>query len=269
MVLKGYFDGGNQADSRQYDRITLAAALGTPEQWYGLELAWRGVLDSHEAEFLHTTNAISLQKEFSKSKGWSDNRVDAFISDCVDVVEQHMLEPGRLFISDHVRNIARDGLNIFTFTVPLKDYREVRKINPKLPTSCTEICTTESLGLVFKYGRRLGVDWYELFFDQNEPFYGHVWDRRTNRKSRKHITPMRQVAHLGESDMRVVPALQVADLFAWCINHVTDVRRDWHKHLLSLSWDALILDYKRLLRPIPGALERTAAWNLPTRRLDR
>jgi hypothetical protein len=60
MVLKGYFDGGNQADSRQYDRITLATVCGTADQWKTPELEWREVLTAHKADFLHTTNAVSL-----------------------------------------------------------------------------------------------------------------------------------------------------------------------------------------------------------------
>jgi hypothetical protein len=273
VVLKGYFDGGNQVDSRRYDRITLATALGTSEQWCDLESAWKGVLDSHGADFLHTTNAVCLQKEFSKNKGWTDDRVNDLISDCVNVIEQHIVVPGRIVIPDRfgflLPNIARSGLNIFTFTIPLADYRRARKINPKLPNSVTEVCTTESLGICFKWGRRIGAEWYELYFDQGEPFYGHVHDRWHNRKSKKQITLMNRVVHVRESDMRVVRALQIADLFAWCINHVNDVRRKWHERLNRLPWDSLILDYGRLLKPIPGKLERTAAWNLPTRKLDR
>ena len=69
MVLKGYFDGGNQADRTRYDRVTLAVALGTVEQWTPLESAWEKVRLVHEAPPLHTTDAIGLHKDFSKNKG--------------------------------------------------------------------------------------------------------------------------------------------------------------------------------------------------------
>lgn len=272
MVLKGYFDGGNQPDSTRYDRVTLAAACGTNDQWCALESAWKEVLAKHKAPPLHTTDAIGLHAEFSAEKGWDHNRVDNFVSDCVGVVEKHMVLPGELIIPEGPgwrKSIARDGVNIFTFTIPIADYKRARQVVPMLPTSCTEICVSETLGLVFSWGRRIGAGFYELYFDQNEPFYGHVQDRRVNKKSKKQVTLLEKVAYVGESDSRLVPALQIADLFAWCINHVGDVRRKWHRRLNDLPWDSLILDYGLLLGPIPGALERTAAWNLPKRKLDR
>ena len=33
MVLKSFFDAGNQADSTQYDVVSLASVSGTSEQW--------------------------------------------------------------------------------------------------------------------------------------------------------------------------------------------------------------------------------------------
>jgi hypothetical protein len=270
MVLKSYFDGGNQADSRQYDRITLATACGTREQWEGLESGWKNVLSAHNAPFLHTTNAIGLQKEFSKSKGWDNDKVDRFIYDCVETIEKHVAVPGKIIIPrSEFRNLVKSGLYVVTMTIPLDDYQRARKINSDLPSSVTEICASETLGLCFKWGRHVGAKWYELYFDQGEPFYGHIYDRRQNKKSRKAITLMDKVIHLGESDMRVVPALQVADLFAWCINHNDAVHRRWHEKLHSLSWDNFDLDYDHLLKPTPGALERTARWNLPKRKPNR
>jgi hypothetical protein len=274
VVLKGYFDGGNQADSTQYDRIALATACGTIEEWTAFESAWKENLAVHHAPFLHVTDAIGLQKTFSKQKGWNYSKVDTFICDCVSIIEQHMVVPGRIFVPAEDRlglrlNIAKPGLNIFTFTIPLKDYKRARLVVRKLPNSATELCATESVSIVFKWGRRIGVEWYELYFDQGEPFYGHIYGRRHNKKSKRQITPMKKVVHLGESDMRVVPALQVADLFAWCINHVDDVRRKWHGDLNRLPWESLVLDYNHLLTPNPDALERISTWKLPMRKLDR
>jgi hypothetical protein len=267
VVLKSYFDGGNQADSRQYDRITLAAVCGTSEEWRGLESAWKDVLSTHKAPFLHTTDAIGLQKEFSKDRGWTDDKVDSLISACVEVIAQHISIPGRLFIPrSYFRNVGKPGLFPVTMTIRLDDYRRARERDPRLPVSVNEICASESLGMCFKWGKHIGAQRYELYFDQGEPFYGHVYDRRHNKKSKKDITPMSEVIHIGESDMRDVPALQVADLFAWCINHNDDVRRKWHGQLHELPWDSLRLNEEELLRSTAGALERTSAWKLPRRK---
>ena len=93
LVLKGYFDGGNQADSEQYDRITLATVCGTLFQWSSLESDWNDALSRHSASFIHTTNAVGLQKEFSQNKGWNNDKVDNLLSDCVRVIERHLYVP--------------------------------------------------------------------------------------------------------------------------------------------------------------------------------
>lgn len=197
--------------------------------------------------------------------------MDDLISDCVRVIERHLYIPkGKVDPALPFGDIAKPGLMVVTLTIPLDDYKRAQKNNPDLPNSVTEICATESLSFSFKWGRKIGTLRYELYFDQNEPFYGHAYDRRHNKKAKKDIDIMKRVHHLGESDMRVVPALQVADLFAWCINHNEDVRRNWHHYLHSLpNWGSLILDYGYLANSTLGVLKRMAMWKLPQRKLMR
>ena len=54
MLIKAYFDGGNQADSTRYEVVTLAAVSGTPSQWLHFNADWQIVLKKHGAVFLHT-----------------------------------------------------------------------------------------------------------------------------------------------------------------------------------------------------------------------
>ena len=260
MILKSYFDGGNQADSSQYDRVTLATACGTSDQWNMFESAWNEVLQKHNASFLHTTEAVSLQRAFNKDKGWSRESVDGLISDCVDVISAHLCVRGPL------GGVFRSGLNALTFMIPLDDYKRARESLETLPNSVNEICVSETLAFCFRWGRRIGAQGHHLYFDQGEPFYGHAVDRWQTKKSRKAIVPMEKVFRLSELDSRVTPALQLADLFAWCINHNDVVTREWHERLHALTWYSLYLDYDLLMKPAPGALERTAAWNLPRRK---
>jgi hypothetical protein len=74
VVLKSYFDGGNQADSSQYDRVTLATACGTSDQWDMFESAWNEVLQKHNASFLHTTEAVSCSMLFTKTKAGAESQ---------------------------------------------------------------------------------------------------------------------------------------------------------------------------------------------------
>jgi hypothetical protein len=267
VVLKGYFDGAQTADN---DRVTLACACGTCEEWEPVESAWKQVIAKHEAPPLHTTDANALQKDFDEKKGWSNKKVDAYISDCVDVIEGSLAEAGRLVIptlsGGLLPNIAKPGLNVLTMTIPFDDFRRAREVIRNMPNSVSELCASETLGFVFRWGRRLGVEGYLLYFDQGEPFFGHVDDRRKGKKSKKQIAEMEKVASLTKLNTRISPALQIADLCAWGVNHKDDARREWHKHLNRLSWESYDLTYEYLINPTPGALERTAAWNLPKRK---
>lgn len=80
VVLKGYFDGAQSANA---DRVTLASVSGTCGEWTPVERAWKQVIADHKAPPLHTTDAYALQKEF---KGWTNEKVNDYISACVDVL---------------------------------------------------------------------------------------------------------------------------------------------------------------------------------------
>ena len=247
MVFKGYFDGGRDTHSKC---ITLATACGATKQWNRFNRAWKAILDAHGAiHGLHTTDAVALQGQFSKDKGWGRESVDALISDCVTVIARY------------IRSIR-----VVTLTIALDDYRRARKVNPYLPTAVSEICTTECVAFCFRQGNKIGAESFHLIFDQGEPFYGHVLDRKNNKKAVRKIPNMSKVSFLGEADARFTPGLQMADLFAWCINHNDTVSRQWHGRLHALSWDNLSLPYELLLRPKNGALETIRSWNLPQRK---
>ncbi len=260
MVWKSYFDGGNESDNPEFSHACLATVCGSDRQWRMFNSDWQKVLYRHKANFLHTTDAVSLKNEFSTENGWTDRRVNAFIGDCVRTIGKHIEipegAPGRG---------ARGGLYPVTFMIPLTDWLRARAENPSLPNTVAEVCTTESLGFCFKRGTQLGAKRFELYFDRGEPFYGHVSDRWRSSKARSEMPLLTSVARLGEADMRAVSALQMADLFAWCINHNHVVVRDWHKALHSLPWSALFLDYPKLIRPRPRAIELTRSLKLPQR----
>jgi hypothetical protein len=262
VILKSYFDGGNQADSPDYSHACIAVVSGSPTQWQRFNTAWNKVLYKHDAEFLHTTDAVSLRNEFSIDNGWNKNSVDAFILDCVRVIEKHIeISPGN---PNHP--IPRKGLYPVTLLIPLADWLKARQERPDLANRVAEIFASESLGFCFKRGHSLGVKRYQLYFDRGEPFYGYVYDRYNSPKARKAMPLLESIAHIGESDMRDAPALQMADLFAWCVNHNHQVVRDWHAGIHYLPWHSLHLDYARLINPHPKAIEMTRAFNLPKRK---
>jgi hypothetical protein len=248
MIFKGYFDGARDANSK---RITVAMVCGESEHWDGFTANWKSILAIHRAPFLHMTDAMALRGEFAKEKGWDKPLVDALISDCVRLISEYM-----------------DSLNVVTMDIYREDFLRARKTVPSLPNTMSELCATESLGFCFKYGKDKNADWYQLYYDQGEPFFGHICDRKNHRKARRHIPNLSKVAVLAEANMRLFPPLQMADLFAWAISHNHRVSREWHRCLNDLDWKSLCLRYENLVRPIEGAAELIESWNLPRRKAD-
>jgi hypothetical protein len=224
MVLKAFFDGGNQADSIQYDVVSLASVCGVPDQWRGFDRDWKAALATHHAPWLHTTDALTLNKPFTKQNGWDKERVHAFISACTLVAENHLAVP-----------LRKDGLVPHVVTIVLKDFIRAREANQEVPKDATTLCATQSVATVLARAAGMGAHFVYLTFDQNEPFMGHIYDRQHNKKARRHLKPFAgKISGLSETDMRYVPALQMADLFAWCYSHKNaNPPHEWQRTLLA------------------------------------
>lgn len=260
VALKSYFDGSNHADSSEYDRISIAVVCGTRTQWRRFDTAWEKVLYKHHADYLHTTDAVSLQHDFAKEKGWNNARVDSFIGDCVTVVGKHIAIP-----SPEPGMSPKMGLFTATLTVPFADWIKAKKTVPELPDTIEEICATESLGFALKWGKYIGCQKWQLYYDRGEQFYGHIHNRWRHPKAQKDIELMKEILDVSESVAMHVPALQMADLLAWSINRANRETRLWHVRLHDLPCHNALLDYAHLIRPNLERLEQIASWKLPRR----
>jgi hypothetical protein len=69
--------------------------------------------------------------------------------------------------------------------------------------------------------------------------------------------------------MREVPALQAADVFAWCVNHRKVALRDWQKRILKIDRDGQSIDYEMLMDADQAVMSRINSFNLPRRRVMR
>lgn len=261
MILKSYFDGGNQADSKQYDVLTLAAVSGTHAEWFPFNKEWRKTLGKHGVEWLHTTDAISLADPFSRRKGWSETKRDALLMDCVRVVGRHIARQNR------PNEPGRYGLYPFTVTVVLKDFIEARKITSGLPTTAAEACVTQALAKCLEWGVNAVAEHHHLIFDQGEAFRGHIVDRNRSRKALKDVPVLGKITSIEEADMRKLPPLQLADLYAWCVSHKErNLGFRWQEQLLSMDRDDEWITYDRLINPIPGVADLVGGWKLPRRK---
>lgn len=266
MIFKSYFDGGNQADSTQYDVLTLASVSGTLDMWKLFERDWKAVLIKHRAPFLHTTDAVSLLREpFTRDNGWDEDRRDAFLLDCVTVVDNHIGRPRTKTMP------ARVGLVPYTVTIVLDDFLKARKVNPAVPKTATELCATQAAWRCVDLGYRAGANFFHLVFDQGEPFMGHIHDRMRNKKARKHLKILNRITSLTEADMRLFPAIQMADLFAWCISHKnSESRFKWQNRILAYrKWIDEWFTYEHMAQIKPETADLVNSWNLPPRRATR
>lgn len=260
MVLKSYFDASNHADSSEHDRISVATVCGDKKQWKRFDRDWRKVLYKHGTEYLHTTDAVCLQNDFAVEKGWNSKRVDSFIGDCVSVVKRHIAIP------PSIPRGPREGLFPVTLTIPFDDWLRAKKDAPEIPDTIEDILARESAAYALNWGRIVGSKKYELYFDRGEPFYGYIQNTWRHPKAQRDIELMKDILSISEAVSTEVPALQMADLFAWSINHANQETREWHIRLHDLPWQSRLLDYEHLIMPNSDALRRIESWHLPPRK---
>jgi hypothetical protein len=264
VAIRCYFDGGNLHETE--GEITLAGIVGNEIQWKNLERRWEKHVEKHRAKFVHTTDAIALQNEFSKDKGWCNNRVRHLMSDSVSIILECLAK-----IPDNPDNPSVDsfqGIMPFTITVRMDDFKRALGTIPDLGTpegacamTCVDLCF--QYGVNYLRGRR-----FNLIFDRGEPFYGHLKDRQNNKASLK-IDPIWEKTALTELNMRELPGLQVADVFAWATNarhRHGRIEHEWQERLLAKHREDRLLSYERLLKPNLETIDLVKSWRLPRRR---
>ena len=257
MVLKSFFDGSNEADSTQYDVVTLASVSGTIDLWRAFERDWRATLKKHGADWLHTTDLVAGASPYSNREGWCDASREAFVSDCVKIIDE------RVVIQRPT--MRRRGLVPYAVTIYLKDYLRACADNPEVPRTVSELLSTQVVYRCLDLGYRMKTDFFHLFFDQGEPYMGHILDRKN---TRKRIPMLERITQIGQINMRRTPALQMADVFAWCASH-----RDIQPHP---RWQSVILShhnvfderyhYERIMKIQPGIAALVKSWGLPPRK---
>lgn len=262
VVLKSYFDGGNQADSGKYELVSLAAMSGTPDVWTPFEEDWNNILVSHHAHHLHTTDAVAREGIYT---GWTEEQRDSFLSDCVHVAATHSARPT---IGDIQ---GRYGLFYFVISFVLKDFISFAKEHPESPNNVNESCLRQSLSEVLPYSiEQAACDQCHLFFDQGEPFYGHLKQLKENKKAAKEATALSRITHYSESDMRCVPALQLADLYAWGQSHrQLKFKPAWLDFLLRTWFLWSWIDESNIHQVDSKSQAMWSSWKLPKRRATK
>ncbi|MGA8030716.1 MAG: hypothetical protein WB992_26525 [Bryobacteraceae bacterium] len=261
VLFKGYFDGGNQPDSRRHKTVTLACVFGHAPALKKFAHLWRANLKRHGAAYLHTTDAVRLEGIYKD--GWDEVTRDAFIQDCARILGDSILRQdtdGRII----------QGLIPCSITIDLGDFKRVQVEVPSGPQNAGEVLATQAFTKMIEGGRLLLADFYELFFDRNEPYRGHIVDRIRNPRfiaqmKKNGIDIGRRVIVGPELDMRDVTELQAADLLAWCVGHKDTVKFGWQQSVLNIRREDQFLDRKAMLNPDPFTTRFVQHLKLPKR----
>lgn len=261
VILKTYFDAGNKDDSSQYSVLSLAAICGTVPQWKPFERAWRRILKKHNADYLHVTEALTGNDIYS---GWEETQVDMFLMDCVKVAGRHGIK------ADGKGNIARFGLFPYVSSVVLKDFLCARFLRPEMPPSANEPVFRTALTASLLWGKdQAECDEYHMVFDRGEPFYGILCNLLESKKARLESGALKLITAHTQACMQTVPAIQLADLFAWGISHKLEPqKKEWHKKLLELSIGQDWRDSTNMFDVHPDAGAWTK-WRIPKRKATR
>jgi hypothetical protein len=183
------------------------------------------------------------------------------LKDCVDIAARNC---ARATVDDVP---GKFGLYYFVVTFVLKDFIEVAKAIPGSPNNVNESCLRQALGEVLPWATEQGAcDECHLFFDQGEPFYGHLCHLLQNKKVLKDAYLLQKITQQSKCDMRFVPALQLADLYAWTVSHkLATWQPKWQVKLLRTHYRWQWMDQKNLRHVDIAGQERFLSWKLPKR----
>ncbi len=211
MSVSIYFDGSGKSNDPKCQWLVLAAVSATDSLWDTFILEWNKALATHNCSKLHMTDAMSRKGEFSQEKGWDWQKVDALLTDLLNVI-------GR---SD------RSNFHTYTVAVSLEDYHRAKSEIPTLISPDAIIMKGTFKGLHLQQGETDKLRNVRLLFDENEGFR-HTIEREYRRARFKPGWPS-QIAEIARAKRGDI-GLQVADFAAWAIyQHYTrgDERIVW------------------------------------------
>jgi hypothetical protein len=146
----------------------------------------------------------------------------------------------------------------FTGTIVLSDFAiavqqipEIRNPELHLAIYCVQMCG--------RWADYIKADKLHLTFDRNEPFRGHVSDRWNSPRAKKEEHTWAHIVDVAEADSPRVPALQAADLIAWCVGKRHDgapIVKSWQRSVLSAHKEDMLFDLNVLKNPMLESLSQ-------------
>jgi hypothetical protein len=257
MLIKSFFDGSNKPDPDRYTNLTLASLSGMLHEWRPFESLWSRTLAKHGASYLHTTDAVSLQNQFSRQNGWDRGRISGLLLDCAKVLRSKCATQ----VGAH---IPRLGLRPCAIRIELADYLLAQESIGNAMPVLTDIMAQQAIGYCGAWSQFRGGHFLEAIFDNKGPYRGHILDRLRSPGAKPNF-PLSNSLTCKEASMKETPAIQACALVAWSVGHREQVKNEWHRMVLDLPRDGDHFDCRRLLKMNPAALFEIDCYKLPPR----
>ncbi len=89
VMLVGYFDDSGVPPDRRV--AAVAGHIGTVEAWKRFAGKWQQLLDQNGVKVMHRTDLESFEGEFSRQKGWTEERKRTLLTKAHELIRQHTL----------------------------------------------------------------------------------------------------------------------------------------------------------------------------------
>jgi hypothetical protein len=222
--------------------------------------------DRYPESHLHTVDAVTGNGVY---KGWGREKTTDFLSDSVGIAIKHLIKKKNLKIGFP----GKYGLYGCITTVNIKDFIEHAQNYPEAPQNANELLLRQTLALLLPWSQRGAdppCDECHCIFDQGEPFYGHLDDIITRKKALQDAPLLAHITSRTKANMRRTPALQLADLLAWCESHKLDTNKpQWHESILGSDVQREWYDRTNLGNNAPDQQKVFRSWKVNRRRPTR
>ena len=225
MGIRAFLDRSGQ---RQSDFATLAGFAGPISTWAEFDRGWKVVLTTgfRPVPYFHVVEALGLRPRspFDRGLGWERRHIWDLLAKLIVYMGEY----------------SKGRLTMHSCVIHMDAWRKLSASGVVIPSE-VDLCNRYvSDGIVALFARKIleehsdeseiqlhTEDLLSFEFDRNEPFLGPFRELINRRKEEAETVGVSTIWHLvdgiNEGNMKCMPGLQAADIFAWAINRENTV----------------------------------------------
>jgi uncharacterized protein DUF3800 len=202
MTVKAYFDGSGKSDDPNVYSVALAGYVATEKVWEDFEGEFVEFRETYGINYFHSADLEAREGAYQNlsTEGTAIARAGLMVL---------------------LRKYAQRDFSAVIYSVSMTDYRLIKR---KLPTP-EAICGSGALDDLCQT-----VPWeheLQVFYDRGERFFPRLQNMWRNEKRRAADPRLDRINVFGAvDDWRKYPAIQAADLLAWCVGRGPMFRMD-------------------------------------------